>query len=95
MSGKLTPEQEEQFRQYTAILLEWNKKTNITRITSLADILQYHYRDALYLDRFIDMHAIQSICDIGTFPACANAFGIANAGDVVNSDGAFIKKFEK
>ena len=63
---QLTPEQEQQFRHYTEILLEWNKNTNITRITSLADILQYHYRDALHLDRFIDMHSIRSMCDIGT-----------------------------
>jgi len=63
---QLTPKQEEQFRQYTDILLEWNEKTNITRITSLADILEYHYRDALHLDRFMDMQTIRSICDIGT-----------------------------
>ncbi len=47
-------------------MLEWNEKTNITRITSLADILEYHYRDALHLDRFIDMQQIKTICDIGT-----------------------------
>lgn len=63
---QLTPDQELQFRQYTEILLEWNKKTNITRITSLADILQYHYRDALHLDRFLDMNTINTLCDIGT-----------------------------
>lgn len=63
---QLAPEQEQLFKQYTDILLEWNEKTNITRITSLADILQYHYRDALHLDRFIDMKSIQSICDVGT-----------------------------
>jgi 16S rRNA (guanine527-N7)-methyltransferase len=63
---QLTPQQEERFRQYTDILLAWNEKTNITRITDLADILQYHYRDALHLDRFMDMHSINSLCDIGT-----------------------------
>ncbi len=63
---QLTPRQEQQFRTYTDLLLEWNEKTNITRITSLADILEYHYRDALHLDRFIDMQQVKTICDIGT-----------------------------
>jgi 16S rRNA (guanine527-N7)-methyltransferase len=63
---QLTPQQEQQFRQYTDMLLVWNEKTNITRITALADILEYHYRDALHLDRFIDMRTIKTICDIGT-----------------------------
>lgn len=63
---QLTPQQEAQFRQYTEILLEWNEKTNITRITSPEDIIEYHYRDALQLGRFIDMQAISTICDIGT-----------------------------
>jgi 16S rRNA (guanine527-N7)-methyltransferase len=63
---QLTPAQEQQFRQYTDMLLEWNEKTNITRITALADVLEYHYRDALHLDRFIDISTIKTICDIGT-----------------------------
>lgn len=63
---QLSPRQEEQFRQYTDILLEWNEKTNLTRITSLSDILEYHYLDALKLDRFIDMGSISTLCDIGT-----------------------------
>ena len=63
---QLSSRQEEQFRLYTDILLEWNEKTNITRITSLSDILHYHYRDALHLDRFIDMRTISTLCDVGT-----------------------------
>ncbi len=63
---QLNPRQEEQFRQYTDMLLAWNEKTNITRITELADMLEYHYRDALHLDRYIDMGQIKTICDIGT-----------------------------
>lgn len=63
---QLTPAQEQQFRQYTDMLLAWNEKTNITRITALTDVLAYHYRDALQLDRFIDMGSIKTICDIGT-----------------------------
>lgn len=63
---QLSPRQEEQFRKYTDILLEWNEKTNITRITSLSDILVYHYRDALQLDRFIDLNTLSTLCDIGT-----------------------------
>ena len=63
---QLTSEQEQQFRRYTDMLLAWNEKTNITRITDLADMLEYHYRDALQLGCFIDMSAIKTICDIGT-----------------------------
>lgn len=63
---QLTLEQEHKFRQYTDMLLAWNEKTNITRITDLQDVLEYHYRDALHLDRFIDMSSIKTICDIGT-----------------------------
>lgn len=63
---QLTDEQAAQFRHYTDLLLEWNEKTNLTRITSLQDVVDHHHRDALQLGRFIDMNTIKTVCDIGT-----------------------------
>lgn len=63
---QLTNEQAEQFQRYTDLLLAWNEKTNLTRITSLKDVVAHHYRDALQLGRFVDMNSINSVCDVGT-----------------------------
>lgn len=63
---ELTPEQLRLFQEYANILLSWNEKTNLTRITALEDMISYHFQDALKLSNFINMQNIKSLVDVGT-----------------------------
>lgn len=54
----------EKFYKYTELLLEWNKKINLTAITDLDDIILKHYVDSLTINKYIINN--NRIIDIGT-----------------------------
>lgn len=62
----LTGQQQDQFLTYLHLIQQWNKKINLTRLSSCADICTYHFQDSLVVERFIDMGQIKSLGDIGT-----------------------------
>lgn len=63
---ELSLEQAKQFEQYLGLLLEWNKKFNLTAITDPQDVIAHHFSDSVRLDRYVDMSSIQTVCDIGS-----------------------------
>lgn len=63
---RLTEEQITSFQRYKALLLAWNKRVNLTSITSLKEILALHFSDSLVLRRFIDVKSLRAIGDVGT-----------------------------
>lgn len=70
----LSDKQLEQFEKYLDLLVDWNEKINLTAITQADEIITYHFRDSLAVDRFIDFNTLHMICDVGTgggFPGIA------------------------
>ena len=70
----LTEKQAEQFKQYYALLTEWNNRINLTAMTALPDVIEYHFRDSLSLGGAIDCNSVRMIADVGTgagFPGIA------------------------
>jgi 16S rRNA (guanine(527)-N(7))-methyltransferase RsmG len=63
---KLTAHQAQQFEQYLSLLLEWNEKINLTRITDFPSIIAYHFQDSLRIADCIDFNTIQGAADVGT-----------------------------
>lgn len=63
---QLNATQSKQFEQYFHLLDEWNKKTNITRITSQEDVIQYHFQDSFLIGRYIDIPSKKGIADVGS-----------------------------
>lgn len=63
---KLTDVQTQQFERYISLLLEWNEKINLTRITDFSSILSYHFQDSLRIADFIDFNEIRGAIDVGT-----------------------------
>lgn len=62
----------ELFRVYTELLIEWNKKFNLTRITDPEEIAVKHYLDSLTCLTAVKFHKGDVIADVGTgagFPA--------------------------
>lgn len=63
---KLTERQAQQFERYLFLLLEWNEKINLTRITDFPSIIAYHFQDSLRITDFIDFSAVNGAADVGT-----------------------------
>ena len=54
----------EQFYTYMNLLIEWNKKINLTAIVEEKDIIIKHFLDSLTISKYINSN--QKIMDIGT-----------------------------
>ena len=73
--GALSVEQLTQLEQHYQLLIRWNQKLNLTRITGLVDVVQYHYCESLYLARSLPKQPLR-IADIGSgagFPGIPTA----------------------
>jgi 16S rRNA (guanine527-N7)-methyltransferase len=63
--GVLTPQQVALLEEHYQLLLRWNAKINLTRITSLEDAVRYHYCESLYLAKRLPEGPLR-IIDIGS-----------------------------
>ena len=61
----LNETQQGQFKKYCSLLLEWNKKFNITALTEVDQVLASHFYDSLALSDMMDMSKISSLADVG------------------------------
>ena len=62
---KLSEQTTAQFKRYAQLLREWNERTNLTRITDLADIITYHFQGSIRVRDCIDLSRCKGICDVG------------------------------
>jgi 16S rRNA (guanine527-N7)-methyltransferase len=63
--GTLTNDQLILLEQHYQLVLRWNQKINLTRITSLVDAVRYHYCESIYLAQSLPKTALR-IVDIGS-----------------------------
>jgi 16S rRNA (guanine527-N7)-methyltransferase len=63
--GTFTGDQLNLLEQHYQLLLRWNKRMNLTRITSVRDAVRYHYCESLYLAQNLPEGALR-IVDIGS-----------------------------
>lgn len=62
----LTEEQLNQLESYYKLLIEWNEKINLTRITEKKDVYLKHFYDSITLIKAIDLKKELTVCDLGT-----------------------------
>lgn len=62
----LSDHQLTQFQTYYRLLISENEKINLTAITEEADVIAYHFEDALELAKCYDLAACRALADIGT-----------------------------
>ena len=48
------------------MLIEWNKKINLTRIEKEDEVYLKHFYDSLTIAKVVDLSEIKTLCDIGT-----------------------------
>lgn len=63
---KISDIQAEQFEQYYKLLIDWNEKINLTRITEKHEVALKHFADSLAVLNFIDIEKDMSLIDVGT-----------------------------
>lgn len=62
----VTDYQLQQLEKYYEILIDWNKKINLTGITKLEDVYLKHFFDSATIIKMVDLNKIDSLCDVGT-----------------------------
>ena len=62
----LTAEQLQQLEQFYQLLIKWNQKMNLTRITEKEEVYLKHFYDSLTIIKVIDLNKIKTLCDVGT-----------------------------
>ncbi|MBR1731488.1 MAG: 16S rRNA (guanine(527)-N(7))-methyltransferase RsmG [Ruminococcus sp.] len=63
---ELTDFQLEQFEKYYNLLIEWNKKINLTRITEPDEVVTKHFTDSLTLLKYCEIPDSAKVIDVGT-----------------------------
>ncbi len=62
----ITQEQLEQLDKFYNLMIEWNKKINLTRITEEKEVYLKHFYDSLTLNKVVNLKEVDTLCDIGT-----------------------------
>jgi len=62
----LSIDQTNTLKRYLELLVEWNTKFNLTAITDVDAIIEYHFDDSLALTQYVDFTTMRSVADIGT-----------------------------
>jgi len=62
----LTEKQLNQLESYYKLLIKWNEKINLTRITEKKDVYLKHFYDSITLIKAIDLTKELNVCDLGT-----------------------------
>lgn len=63
---ELTNNMKEQFSRYYDLLIEWNKKINLTAITEFEEVIDKHFLDSVALGHYLQMENPWSVMDLGT-----------------------------
>jgi 16S rRNA (guanine527-N7)-methyltransferase len=63
--GTLSGDQLARLERHYSLLMRWNKKMNLTRITSLDDVVKLHYCESLFLARCLPAGPLK-IADVGS-----------------------------
>lgn len=62
----LTEEMLMKLEKFYELLISWNEKMNLTRITNKEDVYLKHFYDSLTLIRVINLSDVETLCDVGS-----------------------------
>ena len=62
----LTEEQLKKLEHFYELLISWNEKMNLTRITEKEEVYLKHFYDSLTLAKVVDLKEIDTLCDVGS-----------------------------
>ena len=62
----LSEKQLNQLDKYYELLIKWNEKINLTRITGYEDVYLKHFYDSLTIAKVVNLSTKTTLCDVGT-----------------------------
>ena len=62
----INDEKIEKLDMFYKLLLEWNERINLTRITEEKEVYLKHFYDSLTINKVIDLNKVETLCDVGT-----------------------------
>lgn len=62
----LTEQEQLQLEKFYELLIEWNNKINLTRITEKKDVYLKHFYDSLTITKVVNLNNVETLCDVGT-----------------------------
>lgn len=62
----LTEEQLNKLEKFYNLLIEWNEKINLTRITEKEEVYLKHFYDSLTIVKEVNLNEKSTLCDVGT-----------------------------
>lgn len=62
----LTEEQLQKLETFYKLLISWNEKMNLTRITEKEEVYLKHFYDSLTLSKVINLNEDLTLCDVGS-----------------------------
>ena len=63
---KITDEMLNKLNKYFDLLVTWNKKFNLTRITEENEVYLKHFSDSLAIQKAINLYNYNNLVDVGT-----------------------------
>ena len=63
---QLSEDQQKKLDQFYKLMIEWNEKINLTRITEEKEVYLKHFYDSLTLNKVVNLKEISTLCDVGT-----------------------------
>ena len=66
LSIDITEKQLNQLDQFYHLMIEWNEKINLTRITEEKEVYLKHFYDSLTLNKVVNLKEVNTLCDVGT-----------------------------
>lgn len=62
----LTEDQLNKLDKFYNLLIEWNEKINLTRITEEKEVYLKHFYDSLTISKVVNLKEKETLCDVGT-----------------------------
>ena len=63
---EVTEEKLTELNKFYKLLVDWNKKINLTRIIEEQDVYLKHFYDSLTITKVVDLNEEKTLCDVGT-----------------------------
>lgn len=63
---KVNEDQLNTLERFYELLIEWNKKINLTRIVEKEEVYLKHFYDSLTIQKVVDLSQTNTLCDVGT-----------------------------
>lgn len=63
---EISEEQLSKLDKFYHLMIEWNKKINLTRITEEKEVYLKHFYDSLTLNKVVNLKEVNKLCDVGT-----------------------------